>query len=82
MARPLSPANGSVELLLGAANQVGDTVGPGKTESEPEFPERCTRQATAQDRRVILDSYTVDATNTARKACPQRPQSCGEMRLF
>ena len=38
-ARPLSPVGGSLGLLLGAANQVGNAVGAGKPKGKTEFPE-------------------------------------------
>ena len=38
-ARPLSPVGGSLGLLLGLANQVGNAVGAGKPKGKTEFPE-------------------------------------------
>jgi len=47
-AGPHSPVGGSLGLLLGAAHQVGDAVGPGKPKSRTEFTKRGTCPATTQ----------------------------------
>jgi len=44
----LSLAGGSLQLLLGMANQVVDPVGSGQPESRTEFPERDSGPATAR----------------------------------
>jgi len=50
-AGPHSPAGGSLELLLGTANQVGGAVGTGKPKGRTEFPERAS--VNSPDRRFV-----------------------------
>ena len=64
----VSPVGGFLELLPGAANWVGDVVGPGKPKGRTELPERCARLATTQlfgyfDSRMLVAFDFFGSTN-------------------